>query len=340
MSRIGTVMVGLAALTLPVFATAASADAPEGGDTGTGRVFFPNPVASLQDQMLTDRKDADYAALQPAYEFVTLTHLDGSGTLSGDYANIRGATGKKAYSKSNEFLYDRSDDRFEQVMAYYWVTEAQMYFQDLGFGTGKTYRPVNEESQDLRINQWGVDNSYSWDKHDVIRLGKGGVDDAEDAEVILHEYGHAVHDAQGVDLQGVEAGGIGEGFGDYLAVTISNHIAPTPDAPCVADWDSVSYTSETPHCLRRIDTDAHYPEDLSETSVHRNGLIWSAALWDIRNAIGRVPADTTILQAHFAMGEVTDMPYAAETIVETAQNLYGAGTAAEVLAAFQARGIL
>ncbi len=61
---------------------------------------------------------------------------------------------------------------------------------------------MNEESQDLRINQWGADNSYSWDKHDVIRLGKGGVDDAEDAEVILHEYGHAVHDAQGVDLAG------------------------------------------------------------------------------------------------------------------------------------------
>jgi len=102
----------------------------------------------------------------------------------------------------------------------------------------------------------------------------------------------------------------------------------------------VSYTSETPRCLRRIDTDVHYPEDLSETSVHRNGLIWSAALWDIRNAIGRVQADTTILQAHFAMGEVTDMPYAAAKIVETAEDLYGAGTASEILAAFEARGIL
>ena len=123
-------------------------------------------------------------------------------------------------------------------------------------------------------------------------------------------------------------------------MTISNHIAPTPDAPCVADWDSVSYTSEEPHCLRRIDTDAHYPEDLSETSVHRNGLIWSAALWDIQTAIGRVPADTTILEAHFAMGVTTTMPYAAQVIVDTAERLYGAPTAGEVKAAFQARGIL
>ena len=78
-------------------------------------------------------------------------------------------------------------------MAYYWVTEAQKYFQSLGFGAN-IRPPINMESQDVRINQWGQDNSYSWDKHDVMRFGKGGVDDAEDAEVILHEYGHAVQD--------------------------------------------------------------------------------------------------------------------------------------------------
>ena len=341
MTRFRIALLSAALLAVAAFAVVAGAAKPgNGADTGQGRVFFPNPVASEQDQTLTDQKDADYPALQPAYRPVTLTHLDGSGTLTGDYANIRNETGNNAYSPTNEFLYGRSDDRFEQVMAYYWITEAQKYFQGLGFGTGKQFRPVNEESQDLRINQWGADNSYSWDKHDIIRLGKGGVDDAEDAEVILHEYGHAVHDAQGVDLQSVEAGGIGEGFGDYLAVTVSNHVAPTPDAPCVADWDAVSYTSTVPHCLRRIDTKAHYPENLSATSVHRNGLIWSASLWDIRNAIGREAADTTILEAHFSMGVVTTMPYAAGKVVETAERLYGAGTAAQVQAAFEARGIL
>ena len=37
------------------------------GSTATARVFMPNPVASLDDQTLTDQKDADYAALAPAY---------------------------------------------------------------------------------------------------------------------------------------------------------------------------------------------------------------------------------------------------------------------------------
>jgi hypothetical protein len=116
-------------------------------------MFFPNPVASLQDQSLTDQKDADYAALQPAYHIVTLTNLDGSGFLRGDWASVRSETGDPAFSADNTFLYGRTDDRFEQVMAYYWITESQKYIQSLGFGS--TRRPINMESQDVRINQWG-----------------------------------------------------------------------------------------------------------------------------------------------------------------------------------------
>ena len=311
-----------------------------GVSTGTGQVFLPNPVADLQDQSLTDQKDANYAALQPAYHIVTLTNLDGSGYLRGDWANIRSETGAPAFSADNIFVYTRDDDRFEQVMAYYWVTEAQKYIQSLGFGS--TYRPINMESQDIRINQWGIDNSYSWDKHDVLRFGKGGVDDAEDAEVILHEYGHAFQDSQMTPFgfgTSVEAGSIGEGFGDYFAVTVSNVVAPTPDPACVADWDSVSYTSTTPHCLRRVDTDLHYPEDLNGR-VHHDGQIWSRALWDIRNALGHEKADTIILEAQFAFAPDTSMPAAAQATVDTAKALYGPGVKHQVLAAFQTRGIL
>jgi hypothetical protein len=323
-----------------VSSTALAAQSGPGTSTGTGQVFFPNPVASLQDQSLTDQKDANYAALQPAYKIVTLTNLDGSGYLRGDWANIHGETGNDPFSATNTFIFTRDDERFEQVMGYYWVTEAQKYIQSLGFGT--TRRPINMESQDIRINQYGVDNSYSWDKHDVLRFGKGGVDDAEDAEVILHEYGHAIQDSQMTPFGfggSVEAGSIGEGFGDYWAVTVSNVIAPTPDPACVADWDSVSYTSTIPHCLRPVDRDLHYPEDLNGR-VHHDGQIWSRALWDIRNALGNLKADTLILEAQFQFAPDTSMPAAAQATVNAAQSLYGTSVANKVRAAFQARGIL
>jgi hypothetical protein len=311
-----------------------------GSSTGTGQVFFPNPVAYLQDQTLTDKKDADYPALASAYVTVTLTNLDGSGYLVGDWANVISKTGDLAYSPDNTFVYTRNDDRFEQVMGYFWVTESQKYIQSLGFGS--SLRDVNMESQDVRINQWGVDNSYSWDKHDVLRFGKGGVDDAEDAEVILHEYGHAIQDSQMTPFgfgTSVEAGSIGEGFGDYWAVTVTDVIAPTSDPACVADWDSVSYTSSAPHCLRRVDTNLHYPEDLNGR-VHHDGLIWSRALWDIRGELGNIEADTIILEAQFSFAPDTSMPAAAQATVDAAEALYGHHTANIVLGVFQERGIL
>src|SRR5205085_9120569 len=94
---------------------------PSGSALGAGTVFLPNPVADLSDETLTDQKDADYAALAPAYHDVVLTHLDGSGFLVGDWAQILSEIGDPAYSASNEFRYRSDGDRSEQLMAYYWT---------------------------------------------------------------------------------------------------------------------------------------------------------------------------------------------------------------------------
>jgi hypothetical protein len=307
-----------------------------GASTGSGRVFLPNPVAELQNESLTDQKDADYAALQPAYHTVRLTDLDGSGYLCGDWACVYSETGNPAYSPTNTFSYNRHDDEFEQTMAYYWVTEAQKYIQSLGFGS--VLRPVNMQPQKVRLNQLGYDNSFETTKPSLqLRFGKGGVDDAEDAEVILHEYGHAIHESQNLSFDG-EGGAISEGFGDYWAVTVSDRIAPTPDEACVAEWDSTSYTSKVPHCLRRVDTSLHYPEDLNG-EVHHDGQIWSHALWNIRNALGPTMADTIILQGSFNFPGTTMTDLANRTVL-AAQGLYNSAVAAKVTKAFQDRGIL
>jgi zinc metalloprotease ZmpB len=331
-----TLVAAVCALALVAAAAALAAKPGPGTPTGVGTVFLPNPVADLGDQTLTDRKDADYPALASAYHDVVLTDLDGSGFLRGAWAVIVSETGNPAYSPTNTFRYRRNQDEFEQVMAYYWVTAAQRYIQSLGFGTSR--RPVNMEPQRLRINQWGVDNSFATEKKDEIRLGKGGVDDAEDAEVILHEYGHAIHFAQNFSFSTTEADAISEGFGDYWAATVADVVAPTPDPACVADWDSVSYTSTVPHCLRRVDRDLTYPDDLTG-AVHADGRIWSRALWDIRAALGHVRADTIILEGQFDFAGGT-MPALAERTVAAAQRLFGAPAATAVRAAFAARGIL
>ncbi|GAA4861824.1 M4 family metallopeptidase [Kitasatospora terrestris] len=331
-------LTALAGLATPALAK----PAPGGPVTPVGSVFMVNPVQSTGNESLTDTKDAATDVPASAYAAVALRGLDGSGHLTGRWAAVRSETGTPAYSATGDYRYTRDDDRFEQVMAYFWVNEAQEYLQSLGFGS--ELPGANNRVQNVRLNQWGSDNSFFTDKKDEIRFGKGGVDDAEDAEVIVHEYGHAVHEAQVPGFgSSPEAGAIGEAFGDYLAVEVSNAADArygwprlTPDA-CVADWDSTGYTPGPVHCLRHLDTGKTYADVVGE--VHADGEIWSQALYDIRKALGARTADRIIVNAQFSFAPDTTFGAAALKTVATARQMYGDGAAETVRHAFTDRRI-
>jgi hypothetical protein len=341
MTRRFTFLIAAAALCAAAPAAAEAAKPAPTGSTAPGQVFFPNPVQSLANESLTDQKDADYPALAAGYQRKTLTNLDGSGTLTGDYAKVISETGTPARNTGSGFIYTRDQDQFEQVMGYYWITEAQKYIQSLGFGS--TLRAVNKRQQLLRIDQFGGDNSFYRDefKKLTITLGKGGVDDAEDGEVIVHEYGHSVQDDQVPGFgSSPDAGAIGEGFSDYFAVTVGLAVTgETFQAPCVADWDSVSYTPGPIHCLRRLDSTKHYPEDLHpRREVHADGELWSAALWRARNLVGNTRlVDTIIIDAQFGFAPGTSFQDAARKTIDTAEQ-YGVGAA--FTQAFTERGFI
>ena len=161
--------------------------------------------------------------------------------------------------------------------------------------------------------------------------------------MIWHEYGHAIQDDQVPGFgEELEAGSIGEGFGDYWAFTMSQATsqgtALTPLA-CIADWDATSYTDDEPHCLRRVDGAKMYPADL-EGEVHADGEIWSRALWDIRTALGDTKATTLIVEAQFDFTVDISFHDAALATVASADKLYGKQAANAARLAFQARGIL
>jgi hypothetical protein len=334
-------VLALIALVLPLAApVAVAAKAPSGCTSGTGLVFDPNPVVTSGNTALTDEDDADYAALNNERVQVALTGLDGSGYLRGTWAIVVSETGDAAFETDCTYDYTRHDDRFEQVMAYYWVTQSQLYTRSLGFGTRTGWPAINADQQRVRINQWGADNSFATDHpKDEMRFGKGGVDDAEDAEVILHELGHQIHFSQSSTFFATnEAGSISEGFGDYWAGDVSEVVSGVqPDPECIAEWDSVSYTAGPVHCLRRLDSNLKYAD--LDGRVHRDGQVWSHALWNLRGALGHVRADTAILWAQFNWTGTT-MPELAQRIVDQVRTRYGNGAAIQATAAFHDRGIL
>ncbi len=316
-----------------------------------GKVFDPNPVVSLQDESLRDHGDANSVVPDTAYQTVDLRNLRGNDTLVGKWAKIVNAhaapptpdpgTGRDTY------FFKRSSDYFEQVNAYYAVNAEQEYLRALGL------KHVNAGSQPVKTDAFPDDNSYYDPSVDQISLGTGGVDDAEDAEVIWHEYGHAIQDDQ-VPGYGTsqQAGSIGEGFGDYMAAVMSQAATTPNDTPltpaaCLMDWDSTSYTSTAPHCIRRTDLNLDFRKDRNG-EVHHDGQIWSRALWDMYLSpdINTTPGDDVatriIVEAQFNFTPTISMPAAAKRIINTARALPGTDPSlvAAIKTAFRDRHIL
>jgi Zn-dependent metalloprotease len=281
---------------------------------GTGQVFRVNAVVATHDNTLTDQNDAASAVPSSAYSIVTLRGLDGGGQLDGTYVSSS-RTKKRASSATNTFIFDRSDDGFSETMGYYYIDYAERYIQSLGFAN------VNNRQQIFGVNRLKVDNSFYSPQKKDITYGIGGVDDAEDADVILHEYGHSIQDNQVPGFgSSEEAGSMGEGFGDYWAGSVGAQFSGGFQDECLAEWDATSYSATVPPCLRRLDGTKHYPQDV-DGEVHDDGEIWSAALWQIRAAVGATKADKVILQAHFLLTPTASFNQGANAIVTAAKNL-------------------
>lgn len=298
----------------------------------TGQVFPVNAVVSTRDNGLTDQKDSASAVPQSAYRSVSLQGLDGSGFLDGTYAS-GGASKRRAFSANQTFVFDRSTGGFSETMAYYYLDYAQRYIQSLGFTT------INNRQQVFSIDRSNKDNSFYRSSTKNITFGTGGVDDAEDADVIWHEYGHSIHDNQvpgfGTNL---ESSSIGEGFGDYWAGTLGAQLSGGFQDACLAEWDATSYSTTAPPCLRRLDGTKHYPESVVG-EVHEDGEIWSAALWQIRAAIGATKADTLILQHHFLLTPDTSFNQAADALLTAAAALgYSSAEVSAIRTILQNRG--
>src|SRR6185503_4281376 len=150
-----------------------------------GRVFDPNPGVALNDTTLRESKTLP----AQAYRQVELTGLDASGYLEGQFVNTS-TTVKRHKSKNGKFLFTRDKRQFKEVMVYFHIDRVQRYIQSLGFDN------INRRPIPVNIDGLKDDQSYYSSATKSLTFGTGGVDDAEDAEIILHEYGHSIQDNQ------------------------------------------------------------------------------------------------------------------------------------------------
>ncbi len=310
------------------------------GINGSGLVFDPDPRQKLANEALTDTSAA--SAFDAAYEskpLLDLTVTNGVYKLTGPYVNLKNiespATGPST-TTNGVWTAKRGNNAFDDTNVYFHLDQNQRYIQSLGFTGTKSIinRPLDVDTDGVN----GDDNShYSGGSPDYLAFGHGCVNDSEDADVILHEYGHAIHRNINSSWSGGDTGAMGEGFGDYWAASYSysrpNGTTFRPEWAFSWDGHGACWGGRL---LNRTNTLYNSTKTYgAHQSVTENGVtfqsdeLWSAPLFESMKALlaagkPRGNIDKIILEAHFGLGSNVKMPVMATAIVNAAKTLFPA----------------
>ncbi|WP_055443940.1 T9SS type A sorting domain-containing protein [Lacinutrix himadriensis] len=271
--------------------------------TGDGNVFDPDPLSSAMVAYgsggITDGSDANSTALTAQTFNKTLLDLEFSGgtyQLKGPYAevvDIESPYNGLFSQASSSFNFQRADDAFEAVSVYYHIDASMRYINTV---LNLNIAPI-QYTGGVRVDPHGLsgsDNSHYLSGSGSLAFGEGGVDDAEDSDVVHHELGHGIHDwVTNGNLSQVN--GLSEGSGDYWAQSynrsLGNWGSSDPAYNYVFNWDGHNeYWGG-----RTTDYSASYPGGLTG-GVHADGQIWSTCLMKIYDIIGRAQTDKIFLE--------------------------------------------
>lgn len=296
-------------------------------ETGTGYIFNPDPLSHAgvnYGGQYVDGNDATNASLDAARTLVTIPELELSGgmyKLKGSYAEIKDlespSTGLFTQA-SNTFLFNRNEQGFEAVNAYWHIDNNLRYINET---LGIDCRPMTNGGV-VWFDPHGVggeDNSYY--SNGRLVFGEGCVDDAEDADVILHELGHGVHDWMtngGLS----QVNGLSEGSGDYWAQSYSRSLSQwentAPQYQWVFNWDG----HNTCWGGRTTGYNATYPGGLVG-QIHTDGQIWATSLMRIWDRIGREKTDRAFLEGLAMTNSSTNQQNAARAVRQAALDMVG-----------------
>lgn len=311
---------------------------------GSARVFDPDPRTTLNDGSLTI--DSPLSAFEAAYLTVPLLDIDFSNgiySLIGPWVNIvdlESPSIAPSTTSDGNWFGTRDQTAFYDAMVYYHVDKSQRYLQSLGY-TGET--GIQELSIEADPNGESQNDNASYDPgSNQLFFGKhpACVGNAEDADVIWHEYGHAILYGINDNWIGGDSDAIQEGFSDYWAgsysVTTPNGQIFNPD--WVFNWNGHTDCWEG----RFLDkTNMRYNPALSPYAAHArhsggySDELWSTPLFQSLQellvlGVPQTEVDSLLIEANFGLSTGVTMPEMAELIVDTAENLFPEGPHARV----------
>ncbi len=294
---------------------------------GSGYVYLTDPLSAAKKRYgavgFVDNNDGDTDSLSFYRHRVvldSLTFSNGVYHLKGPYCEIVDIESPtdQLYANADRdgFNFTRSQQSFEAVNAYYHISKSYQYIQRLGFASA-TLAAIRVDPHGLS----GEDNSHYSPNGNWIAFGEGGIDDAEDVDAILHEYGHAIVFNMCPTWGGGESGALGEGYSDYWAASYSRSMKGW--APSCYEYNWVyNWNAHNMFQLGRSVNDPRtYP--FNTTDVHDAGQIWSSTLMAIWNDLGKEVTDKLVLKSLCYLGARATGVEAAQAIIQADRDLFG-----------------
>lgn len=311
---------------------------------GSALVFDPDPRTSLMKTDLNDSSPADL--FEPAYFKKVLKDISFDGKiyhLSGPFVVIEDfdpPSDVPSVTTDGDWKSKRGENAFNDAMTYYHLDKSQRYIQSLGFVGDRAIqnKPIRVDTDGAN----GADNSYFQPSTNTLSFGHGCVDDNEDADVILHEYGHAIHHSINHQWGGGDSGAIGEGFGDYWAgsysVVTEHGLDYFPSQ--VFSWDGHGegrcWAGRVMDAFELIyDHSRKYGAHERLPGGHQTDELWSTPLFQslvalMAKGISREEVDRIILESHFGLGSGVKMRELALSTIQVAELLYPKGPHSQV----------
>lgn len=266
---------------------------------GQGNVWMENPVAT------------------PKLVQGKFLHMDATKALSGQYAHVYDANFKlgildtyaqslsqftTAKSPNRKYNYAKDDGRLAEAMAYYQFNRAHDVWRTFGFHGLDAPAPIFVNVAATQ-NGPGYDNAfYSRSPYFetgmyVFGSGRRYYNNAFDADVLLHEYGHGVLDHTVPQLseavESIYPLAFHEAFGDISSSAFSGNSR-------LAEYGFLNRQTGKWEG-RNLDNNNSYPKNVVDpvkhtAERHYTSLIASGSWWDLQQQIGIPRAQSLLYQ--------------------------------------------
>lgn len=306
----------------------------------TAKVFKPDPLTTLNKQyggIYIDNNDVNDTWINNAYFTVNLpiSFNDSSQlfSLENGFVRIEDFESPNILPTTNttpNFIFTRNQPGFEECNIVYHITQFQNYIASIGYDTLLT-GGITADAH----GQFGTDNSVFFRNggNPTLSFGTGGVDDAEDADVIIHEYCHGISwSANGNDNFSNERAGLDEGVADYFATSYSRSLN-------TYNWENMfSWDGHNSFWAGRIaNTTTNYG---TTNDMYQLGEIWNSAVSAISTNLGNFITDRLMLESLHFFTNNTTLPEAAMYVLKADTLLFNGMNVPNICAHFQLRNIL